>query len=91
MAGLLRWQVFASYAVVFLAVWSFAWSSTSENDPNMWIDFAPLWAIVALGVYAVSSVLYGVATFRDCPEAATEIEQQVVEAKKELKRRGIIS
>ena len=90
MTGLLRWQIFATYAVGFFAIWSFALSSKPEG-PNLLVDYLPVWAILALGVYAASSVLYGVATFRDCPEAAKEIETQVAEARKELKRRGIIS
>jgi len=82
--------------VGFIAVWNIA--ATSKPDhvgslplADVLIDWAPVWAVAALGVYAVVSVMYGVANFRDCPEAAKEIEQQVIEARKELKRRGIIS
>lgn len=91
MTGLLRWQIFATYAVGFLAIWSLARTSKPDGGPSWLFDFAPVWAILALGVYALVSVVHGVANFRDCPEAAAEIEQQVIEAKKELKRRGIIS
>ena len=91
MTGLLRWQLFATYAVGFIAIWRFAVSAKPDSGPNQLVDYAPIWAIFALGIYAASSVLYGVAKFRDCPEAAAEIEHQVAEAKKELKRRGIIS
>ena len=90
MTGLLRWQIFTTYAVGFLAIWNFALSAKPEG-PSLLVDYAPVWAILALGVYAATSVLHGVANFRDCPEAAAEIEQQVAEARKELKRRGIIS
>jgi dolichyl-phosphate mannosyltransferase polypeptide 3 len=92
MTGLLRWQIFAAYGVALASLWAYA--RTTKADPgnaNLVLDFAPLWAILALGVYALGCVLYGVATFRDCPEAATEIEQQVAEARKELKRRGILA
>mmetsp|Transcript_9786 Transcript_9786/g.18746 ORF Transcript_9786/g.18746 Transcript_9786/m.18746 type:complete len:103 (+) Transcript_9786:102-410(+) len=92
--GLLRWQVFTTYAVGFIAIWSIAVSSKpADGGPlvDVLMDWAPVWAILALGVYAAVSIFYGVANFRDCPEAATEIEQQVIEARKELKRRGIIS
>ena len=90
MSGLLRWQVFITYAVGFFAIWSFALSAKPDGL-SLIVDYAPVWAILMLGLYAVFSVLHGVANFRDCPDAAAEIEQQVVEARKELKRRGIIS
>lgn len=93
MTGLLRWQIFAGYAVAFLSIWGYALLSTKPDEPTvrLLLEYAPVWAILVLGVYAASSVMYGVATFRDCPEAASEIELQVAEARKELKRRGIIS
>ena len=89
---LLRWQLFAAYGAAFAAIWGFALKSMAEEEQkNLLVEYAPVWAILALGIYAGVSVLYGVANFRDCPEAAKEIEQQVAEARKELKRRGIIS
>jgi dolichyl-phosphate mannosyltransferase polypeptide 3 len=108
--GLLRWQIFTTYAVGFLAMWRAAivWknsqvindnsSSSSSGETSsppsfpvdLLIDYAPFWAIIVLGIYAGGSVVWGVLNFRDCPEAATEIEQQVVEAKKELQKRGIL-
>lgn len=94
MTGLLRWQLFATYAIAFLAIWSFALSAkveSSDGVTNLLVDYAPVWAILALGLYAAVNVLVGVANFRDYPEAAAEIEQQVAEARKELKRRGVIS
>lgn len=96
MSGLLRWQIFAGYGVALLSVWYCALSAI-QTQPNIaaWqrklVEYLPVWAILLLGLYAGLSVLYGVANFRDCPEAAAEIEQQVIQARKELKRRGIIS
>ena len=93
MSSLLRWQVFAAYGATFLAIWYYALNSKKEW-PNvkldLLIDFGPLWAILVLGLYAASSVVVGVVNFRDCPEAAVELNQEIVEAKEELKRRGII-
>ncbi|GMH62999.1 hypothetical protein TrLO_g10671 [Triparma laevis f. longispina] len=50
---------------------------------------SPLLAVAMLGVYAVSDIAYTVITFNDCKDAAAEIETQVKEAKKEMKRRKI--
>jgi dolichyl-phosphate mannosyltransferase polypeptide 3 len=89
MTGLLRWQIFSAYGIALASLWAYA--RAKADEANRVLDWAPLWAILALAVYAGGSVVYGVATFRDCPEAATEIEQQVKEARKELKRRGILA
>jgi len=88
MLGLLRYQVFLVYGVVFLACWVGA--KHSAQEPTLLVDFAPLWAVLALGVYAASTVAYNVLTFRDCPEASLELEKQIQEAKAEMKKRKII-
>ena len=66
-------------------------SSTLSIDPNttkMFITYMPIWAIILLGIYALSSVLYKVATFGDCPEAAIELSGQIEEAKQKLMKQG---
>lgn len=93
MTGLLRYQVFLLYAVLFLAVWQGAKMNQDETagiGTKILVDFAPLWAVVALGVYALSTIIYNVMTFNDCPEAAKEIDENVKEAKAEMKKRKII-
>mmetsp|Transcript_10117 Transcript_10117/g.20124 ORF Transcript_10117/g.20124 Transcript_10117/m.20124 type:complete len:113 (+) Transcript_10117:269-607(+) len=50
---------------------------------------SPLIALALLAVYAVSDIAFTVLTFNDCKEAAAEIDKQVVEARKEMKKRGI--
>jgi len=55
------------------------------------VDWAPLFAVLALGLYAFLLLVIGVIKFRDCPEAAAELEVQVAQAKKELKKKGIVS
>jgi len=92
--GLLRYQVFLVYGVVFLAVWQGVKmnqdEATASPAAKILVNFAPIWAIVALGIYALSTIIYNVMTFNDCPEAAKEIDEQVKEAKAEMKRRKII-
>ncbi len=52
------------------------------------IRYMPVYAIVTLGVYALSSVLYKVATFGDCKEAAMELNKEIEDAKKKLEKKG---
>ena len=83
---MLRYQLFLAIGVLFLSVWYAALQLS--QDPL--VLYAPIWATLLLGVYAVSSIAIGVCNFKDTPEAAAEIEQQVQEAKVEMAKRGII-
>lgn len=103
---LLRYQVFLVYGAAFVAVWRAlvhredevlealsAATSPSVRDAVVAarvITWAPLWLLVGLASYALISVLHGVATFRDCPEAAAELEREVREARAELAKRGVL-
>jgi dolichyl-phosphate mannosyltransferase polypeptide 3 len=91
MSGLLRYQVFLGYGFLFLAVWYAALSSQKDMEsPNPLIVYAPVWAIILLAIYGIGSIAYGVAVFEDMPEAAAEMEKQIVEARQEMKKRGVI-
>jgi hypothetical protein len=93
--GLLRYQVFIAYGAVFLAIWYKALSFRNEakvelsKDVDLLIAYAPVWAVLGLGIYAVSNLIIGVSNMSDCPDAAKEIEQNVKEARKDMKKRGI--
>ena len=54
------------------------------------IDYLPFWLLLCLAIYAVGSIAYGVVNFRDCPDAALEVERNIEEAKTEMKKREII-
>lgn len=95
---MLRYQLFLGYGVAFAAVWYAALqrkieiaSSLGTSAPltSMVVDYAPLCAILVLGVYAVLSVAYRVATMADYPDAAEEIDMQVKEAKAALIKMGV--
>lgn len=83
---MLRFQLFLSIGVVFVAVW---YSALQVFDSPL-VLYAPVWAILLLGVYAVASIGIGLANFKDTPEAAAEIERQVEEARTAMMKRGII-
>uniref|UniRef100_A0A915MQQ7 Dolichol-phosphate mannose synthase subunit 3 n=1 Tax=Meloidogyne javanica TaxID=6303 RepID=A0A915MQQ7_MELJA len=52
--------------------------------------YSPLILVGSLGIYAVLTVIYGVATFNDCKNARKELIKEVAEAKEDLRKRGII-
>mmetsp|Transcript_2378 Transcript_2378/g.5142 ORF Transcript_2378/g.5142 Transcript_2378/m.5142 type:complete len:92 (-) Transcript_2378:389-664(-) len=86
---LLRYQIFLGLAVAFLSIWVALIQGAGMNS-NPLIVYAPVWAIILLGIYAVGSIIVGLVSFKDTPEAAAEIDRQVLEAKAEMKKRGII-
>lgn len=85
--GMLRYQVFLCIGVGLLAFW-YGILASGSSDPLL--VYFPAWVILGLGVYALGSIGVGVRSCKDFPEALAEIEQQVDEAKKEMKKRGVI-
>jgi len=101
MTGLLRYQLFLSIGILFVGLWKAgitrlstiqkALSSTLSIDPNttkIFVIYLPIWVILLLGIYALCSVVYKVATFGDCPDAAVELNAQIEEAKQKLTKQG---
>jgi uncharacterized membrane protein len=98
----LRYQVFLSYGVAFVATWlycllnkskiitSTTTTSLEQQVIDIVITYAPIIAILILGMYLLSRLFLGVLAFEDCPNAAKEIDTQIVEAKTEMKRRKVI-
>ncbi|KAF8655377.1 hypothetical protein AX16_003074 [Volvariella volvacea WC 439] len=49
----------------------------------------PWWLLVSFGSYALWSLGWDLFTFRDCPEAYTELLSEISQAKNELRARGV--
>jgi len=52
------------------------------------VRYMPLWAILSLGVYALSSVRYHISTLGDPPDAASELTIEISLAKEKLRAAG---
>lgn len=98
--ALLRYQLFTSYLIAFLAIWA-ALLANEEliaekltfvpvAITRLCLAYAPIVLLAGLAIYALSSIGHSMISFKDCPEAAKEIEMQVKEAKIELKNKGIV-
>lgn len=91
---MLRYQVFASYAIAFGSIWFAVLQKEKDFEVGAWghlgLVLAPLIALVVLGLYLLLRLVTGVLSFQDCPEAAKELETQIKEARVELSRRKII-
>ena len=91
MMGLLRYQLFTTYAIAFLSLWYIALQRKDEYGlSNLLVNWAPLWAVVAVGIYLLFLLVIGVVNCEDRPEAAHELELEVQAARKELRKRGIL-
>ncbi|XP_041823170.1 dolichol-phosphate mannosyltransferase subunit 3 [Melanotaenia boesemani] len=49
----------------------------------------PLYLLVSFGCFSLATVGYRVATFNDCEDAAKELQQQIKEAKEDLRKKGL--
>jgi len=85
--GLLRYQLFSLYACLFYGLWL---ALRSEEEGNVVVNYAPLWLIVALGLFAAFSIIQGVIELADCPEATKEVNRDVKEARVAMEKQGII-
>ncbi|KAF8920628.1 dolichol-phosphate mannosyltransferase subunit 3 [Mucidula mucida] len=53
------------------------------------IPVVPWWLLVSFGSYSLWSLGWGLWTFRDCPEAYTELMTEISRAKLDLRAKGI--
>ncbi|TMS37392.1 hypothetical protein L596_004332 [Steinernema carpocapsae] len=71
-------------AAAFLSVWLvLPWD-------YVLVAYAPVIVVILIGIYAVLSVLYGVATFNDCEYAKVSLQKEIQEAKADLSLKRII-
>jgi len=88
MTKLLEWL---SCATLFFGMW-FATITSESTFVKEWhevIFFLPVIFLFLFGLYAATVVLYRVFTFNTCESAAIELQQQIEEAKKDLRSKGV--
>ncbi|XP_019537100.2 dolichol-phosphate mannosyltransferase subunit 3 [Aedes albopictus] len=54
------------------------------------IQLSPLILLVLFGLYSATVVLYRTFTFNNCEDAAKELLEQIKEAKKDLRSKGMV-
>lgn len=89
MTKLLEWL---TGAVLFVGVWAYLFNTTPENSADYarhFVLFLPIYALLAFAVISVSIIAWRVYTFNDCEEAAKELQQEIKEAKADLRKRGL--
>ena len=49
----------------------------------------PYTALIWFGCYSLGTISLNMLTFRECPEAAVELQEQIREARADLRRKGV--
>lgn len=90
MTKLVEWLLGVSAVLVAWAVVSFDLLELSLPQTYRTVAWPmPLYLLVSFGCYSLATVGYRVATFNDCEEAAKELQEQIKEAKEDLKKKGL--
>ncbi|KAH8409839.1 hypothetical protein KR222_009482 [Zaprionus bogoriensis] len=89
MTNLQRWLFYATlFAVPYLAIVLGAVQTPLTAKYSLHIQLLPLVLLVLFGAYSAFTVLYRTFTFNDCPEAAKELQAEILEARKDLIAKG---
>ncbi|XP_062618212.1 dolichol-phosphate mannosyltransferase subunit 3-like [Saccostrea cucullata] len=86
---LFQWLIGAG---LFVAVWlAFVLEKVDVQLTEIQKTLVLLSPVIAVGIFGIISaliVLYRVAIFNDCKDAAEELKQQIKEAREDLSRKG---
>jgi dolichyl-phosphate mannosyltransferase polypeptide 3 len=74
-----------------LAAWIAALFADLPLSTQQVVFWAPFAAVAAFGLYSIVAVLYGVFTFRDCPEEAASLHKDIERARADLIKRGVLN
>ncbi|EDV49230.1 dolichol-phosphate mannosyltransferase subunit 3 [Drosophila erecta] len=89
MTNLQRWLFYASlFAIPYLSVLLGTVQTQLTTKYFLHIQLLPLALLVIFGIYSVWTVLYRTLTFNDCPVAAKELQDEILEARKDLIAQG---
>ncbi|KAL3142467.1 Dolichol-phosphate mannosyltransferase subunit 3 [Trebouxia sp. C0009 RCD-2024] len=86
---MLRIYRFAGGLLGLIAVWVAALRSDLQPDQYLAVLLAPVFFLALFGLYSVTSLIYGVVTFRTVPEEATALRQDIADARKDLQAHNI--
>ncbi|OWZ09531.1 Dolichyl-phosphate mannosyltransferase polypeptide 3 [Phytophthora megakarya] len=89
---MLKYQKWLVGFVVLLALWLLLLRYAAEQDDpralQVVVTVLPMYALVSFGAYSLAVIALSVMAVQDFPEAAKELDRQVVEAKADLAKKG---
>jgi dolichyl-phosphate mannosyltransferase polypeptide 3 len=90
---MLKYQKWVAALVVACALWLLLlqFVSTSLDDPRVLqvVYVLPMYALVTFGAYSLAVIAFSVMEVTDCPDAAQELDRQVLAAKEDLRKKGL--
>ncbi|TYZ69030.1 hypothetical protein PybrP1_011016 [[Pythium] brassicae (nom. inval.)] len=89
---MLKYQKWVAALVLLLALWLVAREVARAAGDARWeqlVDVLPIYALVTFGAYSLATIALSVMAVEDCPAAAKELDAQVVEAKADLRAKGL--
>lgn len=90
MTKLMQWLSGVSLLGAIWALVTFDLLELSLPQPYKEVAWPmPLYLLVSFGCFSLATVGYRVATFNDCEDAAKELQQQIKEAKEDLRKKGL--
>ena len=89
MTKLMEWMLgFGTVAAVWITI-IFRFVEGISDTFHSLVMPLPIILVTVFGLVSILVILYRVATFNDCVEAAEELKQQIQEAKKDLSSKGM--
>ncbi|XP_062266030.1 dolichol-phosphate mannosyltransferase subunit 3 [Platichthys flesus] len=90
MTKLLQWLLGVSLVLAAWAVVSFDLLDLRLSHTYREVAWPmPLYLLVSFGCYSLATVGYRLTTFNDCEEAAAELQEQIREAREDLRSKGL--
>lgn len=90
MTKLMQWLlVLCLYGSLYCAALAEVFPVKLTEKTRFGVLVSPIILVILFGVYSVVTILYRVATFNDCEEAAAELREEIKVAKAELSSKGI--
>ncbi|XP_068153626.1 dolichol-phosphate mannosyltransferase subunit 3 [Drosophila tropicalis] len=89
MTNLQRWLFYAAlFAVPYLSLVLGTVQTQLTTKYFLFVQLLPVLLLGLFGIYSVWTVLYRTFTFNDCPQAAKELQAEILEARKDLIAKG---
>ena len=78
--------------LVLVLVWYLALTEKFGKlnaDQRFHVLWTPIYSLVAFGVFSAATIMFQALRIRNCDQAYNELKEEIVEARSELKKKGM--
>mmetsp|Transcript_3602 Transcript_3602/g.5613 ORF Transcript_3602/g.5613 Transcript_3602/m.5613 type:complete len:92 (-) Transcript_3602:578-853(-) len=88
-----RHTIYGGVIAVFAITWMClqTWKTVLPSTIAWYTDISPWYLLIVLGCYCLAKLGYDLFSFNDYPLEIKKLEKDIIEAKKDLARRGFKS